>query len=134
MKRRPLKITIFHCINALDEERIPSRNDDVDLHWVKMPCSSMTKDIFLMRSFESGADGVIVMVCPEDACRYGEGSIRARKRVEWVRKILNEIGLNGSRLFLYNAVASDERAIHRAIGEAGSILAELGPNPACGGR
>jgi len=95
-----------------------------------MACSSMVKDIFLMRSFESGSDGVIVLVCPEDACRYGEGSIRAQKRVEWVRKILDEIGLNGNRLFFHRMETSDEGAIDRIIRDARSALAEIGPNPA----
>ena len=83
-----------------------------------------------MRAFESGSDGVMVLVCPEDVCRYGEGSIRAKKRVEWVRGILDEIGLNGNRLFFHRMTISDEDAIDRIIRDAGSALAEIGPNPA----
>ncbi|MEE8400158.1 MAG: hydrogenase iron-sulfur subunit [Desulfobacterales bacterium] len=133
MNRQSLKITVFYCINALGEERITSHPDNtMEIQWVKMACSSMVKDIFLLRAFESGSDGVIVLACPEEACRYGQGSIRAKKRVEWVKAILEEIGLSKNRLSLFHSVAADEGTIDRAIADVGPILLKLGPNPAAG--
>jgi coenzyme F420-reducing hydrogenase delta subunit len=81
------KITLFHCINSFNESASLSLNgaNNVEIKTVRLPCSSMVKDVFLLRSFESGADGVLVLVCPEDQCRYVEGSIRAKKRVGWVQ-------------------------------------------------
>ena len=61
------KITVFHCINAFTENTysIFVGRDDFEVKFIKLPCSSMVKDVFLLRAFEAGADGVVVLVCPE---------------------------------------------------------------------
>ncbi len=63
-----------------------------------MACSSMIKDIYLLKAFESGADGVIVVGCPAGKCKRVDGDTRAAKRVARVRQLLDEIGLGGKRL------------------------------------
>ena len=125
-------ITLFHCINSFSEGvALPSNGEgDLELKTVRMPCSSMVKDVFLLRAFETGADGVVVLVCPEEQCRYVEGSIRARKRVEWVQKLLDEIGIDGRRLSIFNIPSGDEAATAEIIRQTVSDLVELGPNPA----
>src|SRR5512138_2291410 len=87
-------IKVFHCFNALNGN-ISVDVDGYDIQTVKMPCASMTREVFLLRAFEAGADAVVVLVCPEGACDYLEGNLRARKRVERVKKILDEIGIGG---------------------------------------
>jgi len=126
------KITLFHCINAFNEGASLSLTgaDDFEMKIVKLPCSSMVKDVFLLRAFEAGSDGVLVMVCPEGQCRYLEGNIRAKKRVEWVQNLLDEIGLNGKRLSISNISIGDEDATAQIIKKTLNDLDELGPNPA----
>jgi F420-non-reducing hydrogenase iron-sulfur subunit len=102
------KITVFHCINAFSETGWSFvGRDDFEIKFIKLPCSSMVKDIFLLRAFEAGADAVVVLVCPEGQCRYVEGNIRAKKRVAWVQNLLDDIGIDGRRLSLSNIAAGD---------------------------
>ena len=126
------KITVFHCINVFAEgELLPVPvSADVELKFVKMPCSSMVKDVFILRAFEAGADAVVVMVCPQGACRYVEGNLRANKRVQWVKALLDEIGLGAGRLSLYNLTAGDGEGYSDIIGKVQAEVASLGPNPA----
>lgn len=126
------KITLFHCINTFGDaaEIYLTGKDNCELKTVKMPCSSMVKDVFLLRAFEAGADGVIVLVCPEGQCRYIEGNIRAKKRVAWVQNLLDEIGLDGRRLSLTNMAAGDKATAIQAMDDVLKNLAEMGPNPA----
>jgi coenzyme F420-reducing hydrogenase delta subunit len=90
----------------------------------------MVKDVFLLRAFEAGADTVVVLVCPEGACRYVEGNLRAKKRVRWVQALLDDIGLNGKRLSLFNLAPGDTAAADRIVREVLGDVAVLGPNPA----
>ena len=132
MKTKP-NITLFHCINAFEETstlKAGKENDKFNLKIVKMACSGMTKDIFILKAFEAGADAVIVMVCPEEACRYTEGSIRAAKRVRYVKNLLDEIGLDGKRLSIHNVTMGDEEAVEDIITTTLGTVAELGRNPA----
>ncbi len=126
------KITLFHCINSFDESASLSltSENNFEIKIVRLPCSSMVKDVFLLRSFESGSDGVLVLVCPEDQCRYVEGSIRAKKRVERVQNMLDEIGLDGRRLSIRNISSGNKAATDKIIQETVAVLTDLGPNPA----
>ncbi|MDX2489840.1 hydrogenase iron-sulfur subunit [Desulfosarcina sp.] len=127
------KVTIFHCINVFGEgDALPAAAaaDNVEINFVKMPCSSMVKDVFLLRAFEAGADVVAVLVCAEGACRYVEGNLRAKKRVKWVKALLDEIGLDGRRLALFNVTAGDTLAAEQFIRDASSLATVLGTNPA----
>lgn len=126
------RITLFHCINTLSEGDVLSSGgeENFELKSIKLPCSGMVKDVFLLRAFEAGADAVIVLVCSEEQCRHVEGSIRARKRVEWVRNLLDDIGLDGRRLSLFNFSSKDRAAVDEIVRKTLSDLIDLGPNPA----
>ena len=126
------RITLFHCINTFGEaDVIPLAGGEAfDPKFVKLPCSSMVKDVFLMRAFESGADAVVVLVCPEGACRYVEGNLRARKRVQYVKDLLEAIDFDSRRLALFNVPHGDVAAAEAALGEVLELVSEMGPNPA----
>jgi coenzyme F420-reducing hydrogenase delta subunit len=59
-----------------------------------------------------------------------EGNLRAKKRVRWVQKLLDEIGLSGARLALFNVAPNDADGASAAIGEKLAQIAALGPSPA----
>ena len=126
------KISVFHCINVFTdgEQLLPPGGQSAAVEFLKLPCSSMVKDVFLLRAFEAGADAVRVLVCPEGSCRYVEGNLRAKKRVGWVKNLLDEIGLDGRRLELHNIAGRDADALAQIIEQTLSQLKELGPNPA----
>ncbi len=125
-------ITVFYCINTLFEEvsLLTGSENNYELKTVHLPCSGMVKDVFLLKAFETGADAVVVLVCPEEQCRFVQGSIRARKRVEWVQNLLDEIGLSGRRLSIFNIPPGSRASSTEIIRKALADLDELGPNPA----
>lgn len=90
----------------------------------------MTREVVLLKAFEAGADAVIVLACPEGVCHYLEGNLRARKRVENVKRLLDEIGFDGRRLNIYNVSPGDQAAIKSIIAATVSELAALGSTPA----
>jgi F420-non-reducing hydrogenase iron-sulfur subunit len=121
------KLTLFYCINAIDG--MPDQNvDAAEVKIVKLPCSSMVKDYILLRAFEAGSDAVILLTCPEGECRHTEGNIRAQKRVERVKKILDSIGLDGRRLLFFNALPEGD-GVAEIVRQALSRLEDLGQSP-----
>ncbi|MFC1529068.1 hydrogenase iron-sulfur subunit, partial [Candidatus Latescibacterota bacterium] len=54
----------------------------------------------------SGADGVMVAGCEEGSCHFINGNLRAKKRVEFAKKLLEETGVNPDRLEMYHISAS----------------------------
>ena len=122
------KLTLFHCLNSFEEPSSPIEGCEVKT--VRMACSSMTRDIHLLRAFEAGADAVLVLVCPGKSCHHTEGSLRAGKRVDYVKTILDSIGMDGRRLSIFNTTAKDKGAITEIIRNTLLDLQTMGPNPA----
>jgi F420-non-reducing hydrogenase iron-sulfur subunit len=122
------RITFFHCFNAFPD--IIGQGDASEVRSIRMPCSGMTRDVVLLKAFEAGADAVVVLGCPEGTCHYLQGNLRARKRVAAVKKLLDEIGLDGRRLNFFNVIPGDQNAIEHIIRQTVAELDTLGPSPA----
>ena len=67
---------------------------------IRVPCSGKLQPEHLLKAFEAGADLVVVLTCRDGDCRYLEGRRRIERRVDYVRGLLDEIGLGGKRLLL----------------------------------
>jgi len=104
MSNRPLEIYLFHCSNSLDTEALRrslgEHEKDNTFKIISLPCSGKLELIYLLKAFESGADGVVLITCKHGECRYLEGNLRAQKRTEAVRTLLEEIGLDKGRMKL----------------------------------
>jgi len=126
------KITVMYCINSFSESASchAAFDEDLELKFIKLPCSSMVKDVFVLRAFEAGSDAVVIFVCPEGHCRYVEGNIRAKKRVAWIQNLLDEVGLDGRRLILQNVSAKNETVASETLQHALGMIKELGLSPA----
>src|ERR1700690_2850633 len=73
---------------------------------VHAPCTGKVEMEHILEAFEHGADGVLVAGCLEGGCHFQEGNLRARKRVERLAKILDDIGLDSRRLLMVNLSAA----------------------------
>ena len=60
----------------------------------------------ILDAFVAGADGVMVAGCEEGSCHFIHGNLRAIKRVEYAKKMLEEAGINPERLEMYHIAAS----------------------------
>jgi F420-non-reducing hydrogenase iron-sulfur subunit len=94
-----------------------------------MPCTGKVDLIHILRAFEKGSDGVYVAGCREGECYYNKGNIRARKRVEQAKKILETIGIGGERVEMYNLSASEAPRFVQIAKEMTEKISALGPNP-----
>ncbi len=65
----------------------------------------------------------------EGECHYLTGNLRARKRVEYTKKILDEIGIGGERLEMYNMSAAQGPRFVEIAKEMTERIKKLGPNP-----
>ena len=85
--------------------------------------------LHILRAFEKGADGVYVVGCLEGTCHYNEGNFRARERVNHVRMILEEIGLEADRVRMYNLSSGEGPTFAAYAHEMTENIKNLGPNP-----
>ena len=96
---------------------------------VRVPCSGKVDPLHIMQAFESGADGVLVAGCLEGGCHFQEGNLRARRRVERVAKILDEVGIEPQRLKMVNLSSAMGLAFANTITEFTEQVRRMGPSP-----
>ena len=99
---------------------------------INLPCSAKLSVVHMLRPFEEGIDGVLVLTCPLKGCATLEGSRRARIRVREANKTLDEVGLGSKRVLLKQAQGNDEDSFLDAIEELAALTKSLGPNPVKG--
>ncbi len=96
---------------------------------ILVPCSGKVDVMHLLRSIQKGADGVYVVGCLEGTCHYNEGNYRAKERVNHVRQLLDEIGIEGDRVRMYNLSSGEGPTFAQYAKEMTEHIRNLGPNP-----
>ncbi len=94
-----------------------------------LPCTGRIDESLLLKAFENGADGVMVIGCLEGDCHYVNGNIRARARVQRVYNILGQINIGPDRVRMYNLSAGEGAKFAAFANEFVEKIEELGPSP-----
>lgn len=94
---------------------------------VKLPCTGKVDAIHLMMAFEDGADAVFVAGCLEGECHYLEGNTRAKKRVEYVKRLLAEVEIEPERLEMFNLSSAMGGKFAEIAEEMTERVKKLGP-------
>jgi F420-non-reducing hydrogenase iron-sulfur subunit len=94
-----------------------------------LPCTGRIDESLLLKAFENGADGVMVVGCLEGDCHYVSGNIRARARVKRVYGILDTIKIGPDRIKMYNLSAGEGSKFAAYAVEFVDRVRELGPSP-----
>jgi F420-non-reducing hydrogenase iron-sulfur subunit len=95
---------------------------------IRTMCSGRLDPGFVLRAFEKGADGVLVLGCHPGDCQYIEGNLKAEKRVEMLRSLLRALGMDEERLRLRWVSASEGARFAAIIREFVEDLKSKGPS------
>jgi len=96
---------------------------------IRVPCSGKVDALHIIRAFEQGADGVYVAGCLEGDCHFKNGNTRASRRVEYVQKYLDEIGIGRERLEMVKMSAGMGFLFAQIATEMTEKIRKLGPSP-----
>ncbi len=97
---------------------------------IRVPCSGKVDMIHILKALEKGADGVYVAGCLEGDCHFNTGNVRASKRVAYIKKMLDEIGIGGERVEMFSMSAGMGERFAQTASEFTEKIRKLGPNPA----
>jgi F420-non-reducing hydrogenase iron-sulfur subunit len=96
---------------------------------VRLPCTGKVDIRVLLEAFEKGADGAYVAGCMEGDCHFLTGNLRAKKRVALAKRILEDAGIGGDRLEMYNMSAAEGPRFAEVAREMTEKIRKLGPSP-----
>ncbi len=100
-----------------------------DVKIIQLPCTGRVDILHILNAIEDGADGVYVAGCLEGECHYISGNLKARRKVNYVKKTLEELGIEPERVQMYNLSSAQGARFAEIANEMVGKIRELGPTP-----
>lgn len=125
-----ITLALFYCGQVLgsveEERRAMEVKYGTAVRLFPLPCSGRLEPLHLLKALEEFADAAYLIACPEGTCRYFEGNLRARKRVETVRNMIVAIGLEGDRVGIVVQSGTDPKPLAEQVEGIVERIAPLG--------
>jgi len=116
-----------HGIDAVVLAARTGKDFDASVRLVQVPCTGRVDGVHILQALEDGADAVFVLGCLEKNCYYDTGSIEGRKRVEYVKQMLVEVGIEKERVEMFNASSTNAWAFPEIVTKMVETARRLGP-------
>lgn len=94
---------------------------------IRTMCSGRVDPSFILEAFRRGADGVLVAGCHFGDCHYLEGNFKTIRRIEFLKMLLNQFGINEKRVRLEWISASEAEKYAKVSFEFTDEIKKLGP-------
>jgi coenzyme F420-reducing hydrogenase delta subunit/ferredoxin len=125
------RIVAFLCswcsYTGADSAGIARIKSPANIRAVRVPCSGRVSPELVMRTFDQGADGVLVLGCHIGECHYDSGNHRTAKRLPILKSLLSFVGLEPERIRLDWVSASEGERFSRIAIEFTETVRSLGP-------
>jgi coenzyme F420-reducing hydrogenase delta subunit len=97
---------------------------------IRVMCIGRINQALILRAFEFGADGVILLECKDEDCRYGPGPEIGHSNVHRLRRLIDLLGIGQRRLVEHSFFAHEKEKLAEAVRDFTLRIETLGPNPA----
>lgn len=127
------EIVVLYCQHSTDPAvNLPNSyrsRPGFQARFVIMPCSSKVEIEHVVKILEQGVDGIQVVGCPDRVCRFLVGNTKAERKIDYVRRMLAEIGFGVERVGMIRGAGLSVEQLFELAGERARAVAGLGPNP-----
>ncbi|MFH1502590.1 MAG: hydrogenase iron-sulfur subunit [Candidatus Eisenbacteria bacterium] len=94
---------------------------------VRVNCSGRIDPQHILWAFREGADGVLVGGCHPGDCHYQDGNYKTMRRVAFLKRMLEDMGVDPKRLHLeWISAAEGDKLVH-VMNDFVDAVKEMGP-------
>ena len=94
---------------------------------IRVMCSGRLDPQFILKAFADGADGVLIGGCHPGDCHYQEGNYKCVRRMELLRRMVGQMGIEPERLRLEWISASEGDRLRTVMIDMTEKVRALGP-------
>jgi F420-non-reducing hydrogenase iron-sulfur subunit len=94
---------------------------------IRTMCSGRVDPAFVLKAFQLGADGVVVMGCHLGDCHYQEGNYKTIRRIPFLKRLIAQFGIDPRRLRLEWVSASEGDRFAEVVSAFTEEIRSLGP-------
>jgi F420-non-reducing hydrogenase iron-sulfur subunit len=96
-------------------------------NFIPVTCTSKVGASHVLEAFRHGADGVLLLGCPEGKCHFQDGNFRAAKRMYLLQQVIQAFGLEPERIGIRLDCDPAGSDIPQYVHEMETNLTKLGP-------
>ena len=96
---------------------------------IRVMCSGRVDPVFALEALKKGADGVLIAGCHPGDCHYQSGNYKTNRRIKLLKKFLEEMGVESSRVRFEYISASEGQKFALVVTDFVSELKKMGPSP-----
>src|SRR5512142_3139207 len=120
------RIVAFFCnwctYTAADLAGVSRLKYAANVRVVRLMCSGRVDPRFILEALVKGADGVLVGGCHAGDCHYVEGNCKCLRRLEMLKRMLRDFGIEEERVRLEWISASEGERVKGVITEMVKML------------
>lgn len=126
------RIVVFACnwcsYPAADAAGINRMQYPPNVKIIRTMCMGRVNPGWILKSFEMGADGVLVSGCHFEDCHYSFGAKNAAEQYKKIEKIVHMLGLEKERIRQEFISAAEFPKFARVVNEMVEQVRRVGPN------
>ncbi len=119
----------WSCYIDIGENGIPIPDN---IKVIRIMCAGRVNISHVLKSFERGADGIIIVGCQGNSCQNGIGPEMARKNIAHARQVLHILGLTEKRLAFKEYLPQEAEKLSADLYDFVEQVEKLGKSPVSG--
>lgn len=127
------KIVMFCCnwcsYAGADLAGVSRFQQPTNVRVIRVMCSSRIDPVHIYTAFLEGADGILITGCHIGDCHYVNGNDKTLVKFEFIKSMMEELGVENERLQLRWISASEGQQFAEFVREMITKIKSLGPSP-----
>ena len=94
---------------------------------VRIPCSGRVDPLFILKSLQTGFDGILVSGCHPGDCHYLSGNYHARRKFAVLKPLLEVVGIEPDRVQFSWVSAGEGKRFAEVVTKVTNDIKKIGP-------